>query len=335
MELPVRFGKYLLEESIDDGEAATYRALDTETGRTVMVKVQTDEWGDPVEATETALAAPPGLRIVSRKPVRPGGSGFRWKWAVAGAAVAAALALVVVAAVHFWPKPNAAPAAAIASAATILTPSGAMVLVPAGAFLFGEARQQAWMPAFYIDKTEVTNADYAAFCKASAHPLPPDFPPEEPDYPVVNVSMLDAKAFAAWAGQRIPSGREWEKAARGDKGQAFPWGDQPDRSRTNIGLVTMLPADAFPKGASPYGALQMIGNAWEWVNDTRTPTPQELEDFAHRVNPPLASDELWYAVQGGGFDSPQLTPLLMWDAKTAPERWQSNDIGFRCVKDAR
>jgi serine/threonine-protein kinase len=210
-----------------------------------------------------------------------------------------------------------------------------MALVPAGAFLFGEARQPIWLPAFYIDKTEVTNAAYAAFCKAAGHELPPEFPADRPDYPVVNVSMTDARAFAAWAGKRIPSGREWEKAARGQNGQAFPWGDEPDRSRVNVGLLSLLPARAFPKGASPYGALQMIGNAWEWVNDMRSPTEEEVADFVNRVRPPLASDELWYAVRGGGFDSPQLTPLLMWDSKSAPKRWQSSDIGFRCAKDAR
>ena len=86
-----------------------------------------------------------------------------------------------------------------------------MVLAPAGNFLFGEARDASWLPAFYIDKTEVTNAAYAAFCKASAYDLPPDFPPDKPDYPVVNVSMADARAFAAWAGKRIPSGREWRR----------------------------------------------------------------------------------------------------------------------------
>jgi len=235
---------------------------------------------------------------------------------------------------YFRSRPKASPAGP-ALAASVVTPSGAMVLVPAGDFLFGEAKDPIWLPAFYIDRTEVTNAAYAAFCKAVAHDLPPDFPADKPDYPVVNVSMEDARAFAGWAGKRIPSGREWEKAARGEKGQTFPWGDEPDRSRANVGLVTLLPADAFPKGASPYGALQTIGNAWEWVNDMRSPTQEDVDDFVKRVQPPLASDDLWYAVRGGGFDSQQLTPLLMTDSKAAPQRWRSNDIGFRCVKDAR
>ena len=361
MELPARFGKYLLEEFLNGAEAETYRALDTETGRIVTVKILPqaasgdaaarerfleeaeeeaydhgeDESGRLYLVTEPASQqAGPSLRIVARKPLRAArsGPGSPWKWTAAGVVAAAALAAV---AAHFWPRPNAAPTTAPALAATVAAPSGDMALVPAGTFLFGEARQPIWLPAFYIDTTEVTNTAYAAFCKAVGRDLPPEFPADRPDYPAVNVSMADAKAFAAWAGKRIPSGREWEKAARGQTGQAFPWGDQPDRSRVNIGLVSLLPARAFPKGASPYGALQMIGNAWEWVNDMRSPTEAEVADFIHRVRPPLASDELWYAVRGGGFDSPQLTPLLMWDSKSAPERWQSYDIGFRCAKDAR
>jgi hypothetical protein len=67
----------------------------------------------------------------------------------------------------------------------------------------------------------------------------------------------------------------------------------------------------------------------------RSPAQEDEDDFAKRMHPPLASDELWYAVRGGGFDYPQLTPLLMWNSKSAPERWRSGDIGFRCVKDAR
>ena len=352
MELPARFGKYLLEEFLQGGEVETYRARDTETGRTVGVKILTeaacadaaakerfledadayehgeDDDGQPFLVTEWSPAL--ALRIVARRPARAARAGSRVKWIVT-----AVLAAVILAGAgwYFRPRPNAAPAPALAAA--IVTPAGAMVLAPAGNFLFGEAKAPVWLTAFYIDKTEVTIAAYAAFCRAVAQDLPPDFPPNKPDYPVVNVSMVDARAFAAWAGKRIPSGREWEKAARGEKGQTFPWGDQADRSRTNIGLALLLPADAFPKGASPYGALQMIGNAWEWVNDMRSPTQQDVDDFANRMKPPLASDELWYAVRGGGFDYPQLTPLLMWDSKSAPERWRSPDIGFRCVKDAR
>ncbi len=353
MQLPTRLGNYLLEEFLEGGEAETYRALDTETGRMVAVKILTEaacadeqaresfleeaagcesgenEEGLPYLVKELPQAAVPGLRIVARKPPERGSRG-KGKWIATGIALAA---VVGVGAGYFWPKPKSS--AGPEPPANMAAPSGDMVLAPAGTFLFGETKQQAFLPAFYIDKTEVTNAAYAAFCQATGHKPPPDFRVDRPGYPVVNVSMVDARAFAAWAGKRIPSGREWEKAARGEKGQAFPWGDQADGSRVNVGLGMLLPANAFPKGASPYGALQMIGNAWEWVNDPRSPTDEEVESYTHRMHPPLASDELWFAVRGGGFDYSQLTPLLVWDAKSAPERWLSDDIGFRCVKDAQ
>lgn len=351
MELPRRLGNYIIEEWLHGGEADVYRARDVATGRMALVEILSetacadeearqrflqeaaacehgeDENGQPFLVRTWAPAAMPGPTIVARKPSPARGSRGWAGWI----AVAVGLAALGAGAAHYWPKPKPKPQTE-APAATV-TPSGQMLLVPAGAFLFGESKQSAWLPAFYIDKTEVTNAAYAVFCKASNHPLPPDFRADQPDYPVVNVSMEDAKAFAAWAGKRIPTGREWEKAARGEHGQAFPWGDQADRSRANVGLALLLPASAFPKGASPYGALQMIGNAWEWVSDLRSPTDEETESFTHRMHPPLASDELWFAVRGGGYDYPQLTPMLMWDTRSAPGRWQSSDIGFRCVKD--
>ncbi len=273
----------------------------------------------------------PALSIVARKPPAGGPSRRRW---ILPAALAAILLLSGAAYLRLRPrKPPPQPVAKLAPSLT--TPSGEMVLVPAGTFLSGEAKEPLWLPAFYIDKIEVTNAAYAAFCRAAPHDLPPDFPRGMADYPVVNVSMADARAFAAWAGKRIPSGREWEKAARGESGQTFPWGEEPDRSRANIGLISLLPSNAFPKGASPYGALQMIGNAWELVNDEHSPDERTLAIFSARMDPPLAADEPWYAIRGGAYDNPQLTARLLWDSTSVPARWRSPNIGFRCVQDAK
>ena len=119
-------------------------------------------------------------------------------------------------------------------AETITAKSGEMVLVPAGHFLFGKEKTDAQTAAYYIDKTEVTNQAYAKFAKATGHPLPPDFPSDKPNYPVVNVTIDDAEAFAKWAGERLPSAREWEKAARGTDGRDFPWGNEADPSKANI-----------------------------------------------------------------------------------------------------
>src|SRR5262249_9156150 len=141
-----------------------------------------------------------------------------------------------------------------AFAKTLMTPTGEMLLVPAGPFLFGEKKESIILPSFYVDKTEVTNRAYAEFCKASNHAVPEDFPQDQPDMPVVNVSILDAQEFARWAGKRLPNAREWEKAARGTDGRMFPWGNEKDKSRANIESVELKPAADYGNGASPAGA---------------------------------------------------------------------------------
>ena len=90
------------------------------------------------------------------------------------------------------------------------------------------------MDAYYIDKTTVTNAEYEKFCQETNHERPKDFPADKPDYPVVNVTIGDARAFAAWAHKRLPSAQEWEKAARGEDGRLFPWGNKRDAGLANV-----------------------------------------------------------------------------------------------------
>jgi len=266
----------------------------------------------------------PTLQVVSRKPE----PAPRPAWIVPALIVAV---LVLAVAGYFAFKPKAGPVLA----KTISTPTGEMELVPAGPFLFGEKKESVNLPAFYIDKTEVPNAAYARFCAEANHQLPENFPQDKPKYPVVNVSILDAQAFAKWAGKRLPTGREWEKAARGEKGQAFPWGDDLDRTRAAIGLSSPVEVDAFPKGASPYGALQMVGNVWELVDQLSTPSSQAVANFSGLMKPPPDPADPWYTIRGGSFDFPQLAPGLVWDSTTVPARWKNANIGFRCVKDAQ
>jgi formylglycine-generating enzyme required for sulfatase activity len=355
MEKPDRIGKYEIGEFVGGGEWLVYRGRNAETGEAVIVRILSedarvdretrerlveearlagiedsgeDEAGRPYVVVKAP--AQPELRIVARNPRRQ--SSRRAPALVAGFA----LALLLGAGAYFGRAllhRKQAPVAAPKSPATISTAAGDMVLVPAGAFPSGERKEPVWLPAFYIDKTEVTNAVYADFCRKGAHELPPDFPADRPDYPVVNVSMEDAREFAAWAGKRIPNAREWEKAARGEQGRTFPWGDEPDSTRANLALGQLVPAGAYPKGASLCGALQMIGNAWELVDEARNPTPEDTQFFGPRLR--MAADERWYSMRGGAYDSAQLTPLLIWDSKPIPERWKAPDVGFRCVKDAK
>ena len=165
-----------------------------------------------------------------------------------------------------------------------------MIEIPAGRFVMGSdsgnpderPRQYLFVEAFYIDPYEVTNADYAEFMEWTGHAAPPHwknaaFPEGEEKYPICNVSFTDAQAFASWAGKRLPSEREWEKAARGQDGRVYSWGDVFDASLCNTwesGIGAALPVDAYPGGKSPYGLWNTVGNVWEWVGEWYQPYPQ-------------------------------------------------------------
>jgi eukaryotic-like serine/threonine-protein kinase len=255
------------------------------------------------------------------------------------------LAIVALGAgLYFAARPGAKPVPKVEAPAalpkTITAKGGEMVLVEAGDFLIGEQKTHDTLPAFYIDKTEVSNAAYAQFCAETRHALPRGFAADKPDLPVVNVLILDARAFAEWAGKRLPKGREWEKAARGKDGRLFPWGNEPDTARANVGSGRLLPVTDLPGGASPYGALNMSGNAWELVDQVSPPGEGALAIFTGlfkdlKLAPPRR-DETWYMIRGQSFGAQErLDPAGLWDISTVPERGAAVNIGFRCVKDVR
>jgi formylglycine-generating enzyme required for sulfatase activity len=304
--------------------------------------VMMPERRDPVPQALPRPQAPPALPTPQTLPMpqalapQPAASSRGWLIPAMVAAV-----LVVGAGLYFALRPHAAESAAgvvptaptaAAAAKTISTSTGDMILIPAGDFEFGETKHQVPLPAFYIDKTEVSNAAYAEFCKASGRPLPKGFPADKPDYPVGNVTILDAHAFAKWAGKRLPTAKEWEKAARGEDGRAFPWGNENDPARANVGTGRIQPVTSHPEGASPYGALQMVGNVWELIEQLSPPSEEAVENFRIKLNPAPRVDEPWYQVRGESFDDP-LAQNVIWDSTTVPARWTAPNIGFRCAKD--
>jgi serine/threonine protein kinase len=230
---------------------------------------------------------------------------------------------------------------------TLTFPSGDMVLVEGGVAQLGEDRHPVRVESFYIDKTEVTNGAFLDFCKAIHHTPPLDTALRPVDNPVVNVAFDDAQAFCRWAGKRLPSGDEWEKAARGPDGRLYPWGNTLDYERANIPKdkpaahrAILAPATAYPAGISPYGALNMLGNAWEWVN-TRDKAPEGLDFEIYRktvfpnLNPPLSPTEPYYQTRGGSFAFvPDDPTTLIWNSMSVPARVGNRQTGFRCARDA-
>lgn len=221
--------------------------------------------------------------------------------------------------------------------ASVDDPAGDLVLVAEGEYLAGADRKRVSLPAFYIDKTEVTNAVYARFAAETSRPLPEGFSAGKAELPVVNVTLEDARAFCRWAGKRLPNAAEWEKSARGSGGFNYPWGDEPAAVRANVanhptlkgrGLVA---GTRLPEGASPYGALHMTGNAWELVDEPVTPSIRAIESFKG-LKPAATGAEPWTMMKGASFRSP-VEEGVTYEFVAVPVRFHAPDVGFRCAKD--
>ncbi len=191
-----------------------------------------------------------------------------------------------------------------------------MVLIPAGEFTMGsdpnldpdavddeQPQHSLHLPGYYLARTPVTNAQYAAFIQATGYSAPYYWKGGQPpggaqDHPVVNVTWHDALAYCDWLAQasnkpyRLPSEAEWEKGARGSEGSIYPWGNQWDAARCNsketsqgdtspplhVYAGSTTPVDAHPDGASPYGLLDMAGNVWEWTSSIHQAYPYDPAD---------------------------------------------------------
>ena len=165
-----------------------------------------------------------------------------------------------------------------------------MIFIPAGEFTMGSQSSDTWaesneqparvvfVDAFYIDQLEVTNLQFRRFVEATDWPLPGEWKTiievEDTEFlPVTGVSWEDATAYARWAGKRLPTEAEWEKAARGSDARRFPWGDEFDADKANNDR-DLLSVGSKPEGASPYGVLDMAGNVAEWVSTPYAPYPR-------------------------------------------------------------
>jgi formylglycine-generating enzyme required for sulfatase activity len=191
---------------------------------------------------------------------------------------------------------------------------------------------------FHIDQYPVTNQDFKNFLVQTgyrplegtnflAHWIDGEIPSGLENYPVVYVSLQDARSYAKWAGKRLPTELEWQLAAQGLDGRDWPWGAEFDSSKCNVGNGVLQAVNRYPQGANPYGVMDLVGNVWQWTNDV-----YDNGSYYYGIirggsyYDPTSS---WWYVKGGpqSLNMHQLIYLV-------DERFDRNaTVGFRCVKD--
>ncbi len=225
------------------------------------------------------------------------------------------------------------------------TPPSGMVLIPAGEFRMGDnngdddekPQNKIYLKAFYIDKNEVTNARYMEFVKATNHEKPywwNDPQVNQPNQPVVGVSWYDAVAYAKWAGKRLPTEAEWEKAAKGILNAIYPWGKTWDNTKANSTLSktnTLRPVGSYPAGASSYGVNDMLGNVWEWCSSWYH---SHYYYNCSLKNPTGPSHGRARVIRGGSWtDLPR--QLRTTNRYYSHPNVRTKAIGFRCAADVK
>ncbi|HEX2697256.1 MAG TPA: SUMF1/EgtB/PvdO family nonheme iron enzyme [Anaerolineales bacterium] len=221
-----------------------------------------------------------------------------------------------------------------------------LIYIPAGEFTMGsnesgipksQPEHRVYLDAYWIDKTEVSNAMYL-LCVADRKctiPVQETINPyiQNPfyaNYPVVYVRWHDARDYCAWAGRRLPTEAEWEKAARGTDGRIYPWGNEPPNpslANFDYNLGVAMPVDRYPLGASPYGVLNMAGNVREWIKDWYSST---YYSDSPSENPPGPDTGHHRSLRGGSFmdDEREIRIFNRFDHSPTST---GIDRGFRCA----
>jgi formylglycine-generating enzyme required for sulfatase activity len=212
--------------------------------------------------------------------------------------------------------------------------------VPGGEFILGSdtgnedetPQQEMFIDSFNIDLYPVTNAEYKEFVDATGHEPPRKweggaFPEGTADHPVVWVNWHDAQAYAEWAGKRLPTEMEWEKAARGTDGRVYPWGDAFDAAKCNSresAVKGTSPVGSYPEGMSPSGAFDMAGNVWEWTADWYEAYRGSLYELGRY-------GEQYKVLRGGSwYDGQDLVRTTT--RKSFDPNQGFSTIGFRCAE---
>ncbi len=193
-----------------------------------------------------------------------------------------------------------------------------MILVDAGTFLFGSEGEPAWLDAFYMDVYPTTNSDYFLFVAATGHRPPRHWvdgrsQEDTLDHPVVFVNWNDARQYAEWKSKSLPSSRQWERAARGQNGDRYPWGNQATAAKCNVResrVGSTTPVNRYHSGVSFEGAYDLCGNTWEWCSTETEQGRRELK--------------------GSAFTS-AFSRALPWAFNDASVDMCDDDTSFRCV----
>jgi formylglycine-generating enzyme required for sulfatase activity len=235
------------------------------------------------------------------------------------------------------PSPTPPPSSLVTDV-TIEVPAGAFVMGSDGGDPEDAPAHQVDLPAFEIDKFEVTNADFDVFVRETGYVTDAEqggkkswrdsFGQGKENHPVVRVTWNDAVAYCTWLDKRLPSEAEWEKAARGTQEYRYPWGNEWDPAKANTkaaGLRGTAAVGSFGAGASPYGVEDMAGNVWEWTADWYHAYPGNTVDDAYY-------GEKCRVTRGGGWfdDEPQVVTFNRNCADA--DKTAIDDLGFRCAR---
>ena len=243
----------------------------------------------------------------------------------------------------------------VAVAAALPAAEPGMVFIPAAEFRRGRSHalpdddlkwypvlmrddrpvKPVWLDAFYLDEHEVTNEQYAVFVKATRHRAPVHWPQGKlpagkEKLPVVNVSWDDAVAYTKWAGKRLPTEAEWERACRGvTEGKKYPWGDQNPNAKLARFNVIDGPGEVCKFPPNYFGLYDMAGNVWEWVSDWYE------KDYYQRApaRNPQGPEKGMYRVLRGGSWADVTKYLTCANRSWARPAERSPNIGFRCAKN--